>query len=552
VVTPPASARIAVDDERVPMRDGVRLATDVVRLDDGTPRPALLMRTPYSRAGSRLTTDAVSMARAGWAVVIQDARGRFDSDGDFRPFHQEVDDGYDAVQWCAAQPWCTGDVAMWGGSYVGATQMLCAVSAPPALRAISPVCTANRYTEGWLYEGGAMQLGFTEQWGAGFVATSPRSDPELRSAAQAIVDDHADAYALPLGSPRIQRIFDELPGWLRPEDADHWAPVDVERRHAEITVPAYHVAGWYDIFCEGSLRNFSGLQQTAATERARRGQRIVVGPWTHFNIFQRMSPEVDFGATALGATVAADMLGWLARAVRGEEVESGARIFVMGENRWVDMATWPPPSQPERLFLDSDGHANSLGGDGRLASANPPEQRSDTYRYDPRDPVPSRGGRSCGPHLPMPGPCDQRSVEERPDVLVYTSEPLQQPLTVMGMVRAHVVVASSAPSADVTVKLVDVHPDGRAYNVVDSVRRARLTPGEPAGVDVEVGSTAMAFLAGHRLRVEVSSSNFPRLDRNPSTGEDANTATSLQPAQQTVLHGGATPSWIELPAVTGL
>src|SRR5579884_3998043 len=306
------------------MRDGVRLATDVVRLDDGTPRPALLMRTPYSRAGSRLTTDVVSMARSGWAVVIQDARGRFDSDGDFRPFHQEVDDGYDAVQWCAAQPWCTGDVAMWGGSYVGATQLLCAVSAPPALRAIAPVCTGNRYTEGWLYEGGAMQLGFTEQWGASFVATGPRLPASLRTAGQRIVDDFDAAYHLPLGSPRIRRVLERMPGWLSPDDDAFWAPVDVERRHGDITVPAYHVAGWYDIFCEGSLANFSGLQRNAGSERARRSQRLVVGPWSHFNIFQRMSPELDFGAEALGALVAAEALGWLARAVRGEEVEGGA------------------------------------------------------------------------------------------------------------------------------------------------------------------------------------------------------------------------------------
>jgi putative CocE/NonD family hydrolase len=542
--------RLIVDDLRVPMRDGVRLATDVVRAGDGRRRPALLMRTPYSRAGSRLTTDVVTMARQGWAVVVQDVRGRFDSEGAFSPFHQEVDDGHDAVGWCAAQPWCDGTVAMWGGSYVGATQMLAAVSAPPALRAISPLCTGSRYTEGWLYEGGAMQLGFTEQWAAGFVATDRRRPAAERRRAQAVYDDHARAYAEPLGRPRIGRLFEAFPGWLRPDDAEHWAPVDVEQRHAEITVPAFHIAGWYDIFCEGSLRNFSGLRRNAANQRARNGQRLVVGPWTHFNIFLRSNAEVDFGPQAFGAAIAGEVLQWLAAAVRGDEVEGGARIFLMGDNRWIDLPDWPPPSTPLRLHLDSGGRANSLRGDGRLCASHPAEQQRDHFRYDPRNPVPSRGGRSCGPHLPMPGPADQRSVEARDDVLVYTSEPLPQPLTVAGMVRAHIVFASSAPSADVTVKCVDVHPDGRAYNLVDSVRRLGLTPGQPQQVDVDLGSTAVVIAAGHRLRVEVSSSNFPRLDRNPSTGEDAATATALKPASQTVLHGGDTPSWVELSVLT--
>ncbi len=541
------AAGLRVEDVRIPMRDGVQLAADVLRIDDGVRRPALLMRTPYSRAGSRMTADAVAMARAGWAFVCQDVRGRWDSEGCFMPFHQEIEDGHDSVEWCARQPWCDGTVATWGGSYVGSTQMLAAIGAPPSLRAVTPVCTASGYDEGWCYEGGAMQLGFLEAWAAGFVSTEPGVRAGDRRNAQRFIEDHDAGYLRPLGSAPVQRLFGRFPAWLRPGDARAWEAVDVARHHHRVSVPGFHVGGWYDIFCEGTLRNFTGLQSNAATERARRGQRLLMGPWSHFNIFQRVSPELDFGWFAAGVTVVAEMLDWTRRAVAGEEVEGGARIFVMGENRWRDMASWPPPTEPLRLYLDSGGRANSLRGDGALRFSNPADAAADRYRYDPRNPVPSRGGRSCGPHLPMPGPSDQRSVEERDDVLVYTSEPLQQPLTVMGMVRASICFASSAPSADVTVKLVDVHPDGRAFNVVDSVRRTALTPGEPAHVDVEVGSTAITVAAGHRLRVEVSSSNFPRLDRNPSTGEPATTATVLRPARQTVHHGGDRPSWVELP-----
>jgi putative CocE/NonD family hydrolase len=543
----PIGADVVFEDARIPMRDGVRLAADVVRVDDGRRRPALLVRTPYSRAGARINgTDLVAIARADWVYVNQDVRGRYDSEGCFTPFHQEIHDGHDSVAWCAAQPWCDGNVAMWGGSYVGATQLLAAISAPPALRAITPMLTASGYDDGWCYEGGAMQLGFLEPWAANFVATGNDAHAADRRNAQRMLDDHDAAFLHPLGGAAPRRLFSQFPNWLRPDDSRAWNTVDIAAQHHRVNVPGFHVGGWYDIFCEGTLRNFTGLQANAANERARRGQRLVVGPWSHFNIFQRLSAELDFGPHAFGA---AEMLGWTRRAVAGEDVDGGVRIFVMGENRWRDMPSWPPPSKPLRLYLDSGGRANSLHGDGVLRSSNPAEFVADRYRYDPKDPVPTRGGRGCGPYLPTPGPSDQRDVEARKDVLVYTTEPMQQALTLIGMVTASISFVSSAPSADVTVKLVDVHPDGRPLNVVDSVRRIALVPGEATAVEVAVGSTAMVIGAGHRLRVEVSSSNFPRLDRNPSTGEPAGFATGLQGARQTVLHGGDRPSWVELPVV---
>lgn len=539
--------RVLAETVSVPMRDGTCLVADVTRADDHERRPTLLLRTPYSRLS---LNDAVTQARNGWVVVIQDVRGRFDSEGSFSPFHQEVDDGVDTVAWCAAQRWSDGSVVAWGGSYVGATQLLCAAGAPPALRAIAPMCTSGSYGEGWTYEGGALQLGFVEPWAAGFVATDPRVSPARRRWVAPLVDDPQSTFRQPLGRRRIQRLFADFDGWLDGPDAPAWSAVDLARRHCAVTVPGFHVGGWYDIFCEGTLRTYTGLRDHAATERARRGQRLVVGPWTHFNLFGRMSSEMDFGPQANGTALVGEMLDWARRAAKGEEVEGGVRVFVMGANRWRDLEHWPPPGVvATRLYLDSHGHANSLRGDGTLRWEVPADNVADRVRYDPDDPVPSRGGRTCGPHLPAPGPVDQRPVEERDDVLVYTSEPLSAPLTVIGTVSATVHLASTAPSADVCAKLVDVWPDGRAFNVVDSVRRTAVGVGSVVEVVVTLGSTAITLPAGHRVRLEVSSSNFPRFDRNPSTGEPAGRATVLRPARQTVLHGATYPSFVELPVV---
>jgi uncharacterized protein len=542
--------KLVVEDVRIPMRDGVRLAADVIRAGGGAPRPALLIRTPYSRAAARASADLVGIARSGWAVVSQDVRGRSDSEGRFTPFRQEAADGWETVAWCAAQPWCDGSVAMSGGSYLGATQLLCALAAPPALRAIAPML-APSWDGGWCFEGGAMLLGLLAPWLAGFAASEPNSPDADRRSAEGVLADPIAAYRAPLGRDPSRALISRFPSLLPPADAGDAAAVDVLGGCARITVPAWHVGGWYDVFCEDTLRAHQALREGAGSERARRGQRLVMGPWTHFNLFLRASTEVDFGAEAAAPGLPTEILDWSRRAAAGEEVEGDVRIFVMGENRWRTLPAWPPPATPLRLFLGSGRGANSLRGDGTLARGNPPDAGADRYGYDPADPVPTRGGRGAGPHMPPPGPCDQRPVEERDDVLVYTSEPLEQPLTLIGGVTASICFASSAPSADVTVKLVDVHPDGRALNVVDSVRRTALAPGEAARVEVAVGSTALVVGEGHRLRVEVSSSNFPRLDRNPSTGEPAITATALRPARQTVFHGGDRASWVELPVVAG-
>ncbi len=528
--------RLVVEDVRVPMRDGTLLAADVTRVDDGAPRKVLLVRTPYSRAAGRAMTDPVAVARDGWVVVNVDCRGRFDSEGVFDVFHQEPADGADTIAWCAQQPWSDGRVVMHGPSYVGATQMLAAGARPEALRAISPVVTSDQYRDSWCYEGGAFQLLFAKTWALQLAMGDPNATARQRKRALDLAGAPEKLLRLPHKDSVVGELFPAYRRWLDPDDADYWRPIEVRRRHARMDVPAIHVAGWYDIFAEGSLRNYTSL---AAAARA--PQRLIIGPWTHGTVFLTATAEHDFGFEASGLidNTPGKILDWLAAAAAGEEVAEGVRAFVMGRGEWVELKSWPPPSTPTTLWL----------GDGVLAATPPAEAGHDRYLYDPENPVPTRGGRTLGPHFPTAGPVDQRPVEDRDDVLVYTSEPLDHDLTVMGMVTADIRFASDAVSADVTVKLVDVHPDGRALNVVDGIRRTSFTPGRAKTVRVDVGSTAMTFLRGHRIRVEVSSSNFPRFDRNSSTGVPLFEVDHWEPAVQTVHRGGRAASRLTLPVV---
>lgn len=539
------------------MRDAVSLATDVVVPDDGAAHPVLLIRTPYGRTPTTAGEGAIEMARRGWAVVVQDVRGRFDSEGTFDPFTQEIDDGYDAIAWAASQPWSSGKVAMWGGSYVGATQMLAAMSGAPALAAISPWITSGDYLTQWMYEGGALRQGFVQSWANGFGGDN-KSKRELAKAWRFAGDPHA-LYQLGLNDPTLSRIFPPYGRWLDPTDKRYWSRIDPSRHYKKMKVAGLHVGGWYDIFCEGSIANYLGL-----VAAAHRPQRLIVGPWSHTNLFQHQGAHIDFGLAANSelAGLRWEILDWLRGAiddpqvetgavqtgagtgpVRTGAVETGARIFFMGSNEWVELDAWPPPSKPLQLFLDNDA-AGGVLIDGPPVSA---ERR--TFRHDPANPVPTMGGRGLEPVLPHPGAMDQRSVESRPDVCSYTSSPLTEPLKVAGEVTARIWFATSGASADVCAKLIDVHPDGPAINIVDSVKRSKFTPGRARAVDVTLGSTAHVFLAGHSIRVDIASSNFPRLDRNPSTGQDPWTTDELRPADQTIHTGPRSASSITLPVM---
>lgn len=536
----PAS-RVLTLDTSVTAADGTALATDVTVADDGQRHPVVLVRTPYGRASARAAHDAIGLARLGFAVVTQDVRGRWDSAGQFTPFRSEREDGARTVAWCATQPWSAGAVAMIGASYNGFTQWLALADRPAGLRVVAPAVAGPRIRS-VAYEGGAVQLGVFSSWTLGIGALGSNLDDGIRHAAIEALDTWPAS--LPQAEKTLAAISPEWQRWLRTDGPgeqpgaagdDPWAELDATPAldGAGTDVAGYHLAGWHDLFCENTIAGYSLL--AGSDGRAAHRQRLVVGPWSHMSMLRRTTGQLDFGVAAMGDLngLPEEQVGFLSAGLAGGEVPHGVRVYVMGSNRWLDLEAWPPPAHETAFYLAADG---------RLDRPVPQESGADRYRHDPADPVPTNGGRTLHPVLPEAGPRDQRDVERRPDVLVYTGDVLSQDLTVLGTVRAHVVFESTARVADLAVKLVDVHPDGTAMSVVDSVRRVQPASGEASGegteVEVTVGSTAMAFRAGHRIRVEIASSNYPRFDLCPA-------------GDQTVHRGGRAASRIVLPAYAG-
>jgi putative CocE/NonD family hydrolase len=580
--------RISIEKNlMVPMRDGVLLATDVYRSDQPGPFPVLLTRLPYNKDGQLLSGyfDVMRAVQAGYVVVAQDTRGRWASDGEFNPFFDEARDGADTIAWAAAQPWSTGAVGMIGGSYYGATQWTAATEAPEALRAIAPFVTTDQYYDGWAYQGGAFQLGFNLHWTLMALASAEVTRRMAAGAAGsgdfaalvAALDDHDATYRrLPLlGLPELAGLAPYYDDWLRhPSYDDYWRATAPRESRGQITVPALNVGGWYDLFLKGTLANYTGMKASGGSDAARRYQRLVIGPWAH-GPMDGWFPERSYGLAA--GIEAADLTGlqlrWFDWLLRGTDTglagDKPVRLFVMGANVWRDEDDWPlPGTDYVDYFLHSrggaNGRANTAGGDGGLSADPPGDEPEDVYLYDPRDPVPTTGGPTFLPGLFIganAGPRDQRAVESRHDVLCYTSEPLAEPVEVIGPVLAVLHVSSSAPDTDFTAKLVDVAPDGRAENLADGILRARyreslsepslLEPERVYQVSVDLVATAVVFAAGHRIRLEVSSSNFPRFDRNTNTGGviAAEGEADLRPAVNRVHHTRARPSRLVLPVI---
>lgn len=574
-----ASFRVAFErNVPVPMRDGTILQADVYRPEAPGPFPALLQRTPYNKAYLPviLNLDPLRAAGEGYVVVVQDLRGRYASDGAFYPFRDEADDGYDSVEWIAEQPWCSGKVGMLGASYPGANQLHAAQAQPPHLAAIAPWITGSDYHEGWTYQGGAFCLGFNLNW------TLTRLAPDLlnhlnvpnpaewRGSLNDAVDRLAATYRrLPLThQPELEGCAPFYRDWLaHPDDDAYWRRFRIADRYEHVGVPAFHLGAWYDIFLGGTLRNYRGLRERGGNDRTRRHQKLVVGPWTHSTDLSNLSGDVDFGqrANRLAFDLDGVLLRWFDRWLKESETtpddEPPVRLFVMGENVWRDEPEWPlARAVPTSFYLHSRGGANAVQGDGVLSREAPGAEPADAYTADPHHPVPTRGGGLCcyPPALP-PGAFDQRPIENRSDVLVYTSAPLAGDLEVTGPIVAVIYASTTAPDADLTAKLVDVSPCGYARNLVDGIVRARyredrrsshlLQPGRVYEYEIDLAATSNLFRAGHRLRLEVASSNFPRFDRNPQTGAPAAEATELASAIQTVYHDRAYPSRVILPIV---
>src|SRR5579883_2623125 len=488
----------------VRMRDGVTLRADIYRPDAPGKFPVLLERTPYNKA-NEIETGYLA-ARRGYVTVIEDCRGRYASEGEWYPFKHESQDGYDTVEWAASLPSSNGKVGMFGGSYVGATQMLTAIAHPPHLAGIFPVVTASNYHENWTYQGGAFTQWFDESWTSGLAQDTLNRQvarsTDAMAAIRALPLENYSLFPAPptLGNAGLQKLAPYFLDWLHhPNYDDYWKQWSIEADYSRIRVPAFHVGGWYDGLLKGEA---NGLAQ-----------------------------------------------------------EKPVKYFAMGVNEWREADVWPPPGErPTRFYLHSAGKANSVLGDGTLITNPPHGETPDRFVYDPSDPVPTIGGRLCCDSLHLePGARDQRPNEARQDVLVYSTPVLTHNLDVTGPVHLELYASSTAVDTDFTAKVIDVSPDGFARNVTGGILRARyrnsaetpeyMTPGEVYKFTIDLWATSNVFLKGHRLRLEVSSSNFPRFDRNLNTGESPETGSRWVKATQTIYHDSAHPSALVLPVM---
>ena len=538
----------------VPMRDGVVLRADVYRPETNARVPVLVLRTPYDRTHPLIPASGVDPERAvdaGFALVCQDVRGQYGSGGEFATFVPEGRDGHDTVEWAAAQPWSSGAVGMVGRSYAAACQWLAAAEDPPHLRAIAPALTGSDYFNGWIYQGGAFQLGLNLFW------TRMMSDARSATKRDGLYE-HLPLKTVPLPNPKWARFYFE---WLEHDTDDgFWRGLSPNRRYANLDVPALNVAGWFDAFLGGTLENFARMREEGRSEHAREGQRLVVGPWAHGSTYGTY-PDHSFAGFRSDETfdLDASQLDFFSHHLKGETGADRApvRIFVMGENRWRDEEEWPlRRARTESWYLRAGGG---------LSREAPASEEPDTYDFDPRDPAPTVGGATMLPPLRMgrmnAGPLDQREVEQRGDVLVYTSERLEHALEVTGPLEVVLHASSTATDTDFVAKLTDVDPEGVSRILAEGILRARfrnsferpepLEPGRPYECRIELVATSNVFLPGHRVRVVVTSSSFPRFDRNPNTGNALGTdgPDDLRPARQTVFHDASRPSRIELPIV---
>jgi uncharacterized protein len=565
-----------VVERNVPMRarDGVTLYADVRRPAAPGRFPVLLSRTPYGKDLAAQSPNGSSwfFAQHGYVTIMQDCRGRFASEGAYEPIFQEIADGYDAVEWAARLPWSNGRVGTTGQSYLGLTQyaIACNDPMPPSLRAMAPVSASSDFHESWVYHtGGAAMWG----WMVPYAIHKGRNTLERAGRVDLLgrMDEYVETgtnFSMPLRpewfrhlpiSDWVERLREAAPYFAdhvrHADDGEYWQRASVRRQAAGVSVPMLHVSSWYDIFAEGAVNAYRAIRDTSRFPRARAAQRLIMGPWAH--LFPYVTPtsrgtgDIDFGPAALvdlHQTLLRWFDHWLKDVDTGLLAEPPVRVFTMGENRWQSLPDWPPPGAVDTRYF--------LHGGGVLSTTPPEAEAPDAYVYDPADPVPTLGGANLS--IPL-GVQDQRPVEARPDVLVFTSLPLEEPLEVTGPVTVELWAASSAPDTDFTAKLVDVRPDGYARNLLDGIIRARyrdsashptpIEPGRPYRYAIDLWATSNVFLPGHRIRIEISSSNFPRFDRNPNTGAPFGAGTELRPARQTVFHQADMPSCVRLPVV---
>ncbi len=537
----------------VPMRDGVALSANVYRPGGPGRVATILIRTPYGK-GADWTANYQAFVEHGYAVVVQDVRGRYDSQGIFQPLTQEPEDGDDTLNWIAKQPWSNGKVGMTGGSYLGIVQWKVAIMNNPHLKAIFPwVSGDDDYRDRYYSTGGAMKLGHRLLWVEENLRLPGYEPPSFEKYVSALPIRRDDVLVTGHQVPLMQKVLEH------PSDDAYWQAISVREQLKNIKVPVFSLGGWYDNYVESDLDAFATLHKQSGVDR------ILIGPWPH-NV-NTVMPGGDFGRDSQ-ILFRKTQLEWFDQWLKDKDVpmmsKPPVRIFVMGANQWRDETEWPPKgTRMVRFYLESAGHANSLNGDGTLTAEPVTKSQHDVFVFDPNNPVPTRGGAvCCNPKIFPWGPMDQRAVEERNDVLVYSTPVLHEDVEVTGRVELTLYAATTAPDTDFSVKLVDVFPNGMARNLTDGMLRARyrkslsqpelLKPGAVTEFKIDAGVTSNVFLKGHRIRIEVSSSNFPRFDRNPNTGRSIADETLLVPATQTIHHDGKHESYLLLPIAPDL
>lgn len=535
----------------IPMRDGTLLAANIYSPQAEGAYPVVLLRTPYGKPGERWG-EAKKFTAAGFVMVAQDCRGRGDSEGEWDPFRYDPDDGFDTQEWVGQQPWCNGKIGTSGGSYVGWTQWASVTKGSQYLKTMVPVVPFGNVFSEIAYDGGAYQLALLMGWGAGVggVALNP--------------DKLQEAYGfLPLREfgNQFERKVTYLNDWVAHHRYDdYWAKRGMGYAYSKVNIPILNIGGWYDIFSKTTIDLVDKVKANSQDRMARRNQFVVIGPWAHGPGVRKVG-DLDFGEQAqlnLGKLQMDWFQYWLKDHDTGVEDWPPYYLFVMGANQWRAENEWPlKRTQWTSYYLHSDGSAGAIESDGVLSLEKPKAESTDVFTYDGDNPVPTAGGNNLV-GAPI-GPKDQTELEKRTDVLTYTTEPLAKPVEVTGPIKMTLFAASSARDTDFTAKLVDVHPDGKAYNLCDGIVRARyrdgmdedrlIQPGEVVEYEIDLWVTSNVFLEGHRIRLEVSSSNYPRFDRNPNSGLPFGTDIELLEAHQTIYHDTAHPSHLTLPVI---
>ena len=545
-------------DVKVPMRDGVRLSADVYMPFSDGPFPVLMMLTPYDNQSEKFIYQYVPrFVESGYAVVLVDSRGRHDSEGEWYAYVNEGQDGHDVQQWLGQQPWCDGNVGTFGSSYPGGTQIWPAPYRSPYLKALVPVAAQVDNYSGMAYMNGVLN----HPWGLWHIGMAGRT--MQRSTASLM-----DRLGLSMRLPLVSALDDICESRAYREAIQHythdelWKSYGVQDKYQEIDAPAYFITGWYDTLIHDNFKMIQGWRNQARSEDARRFTRLLVGPWPHGAIgSSRRTGDIVFGTQA-EVDIVGEHLRWYDQRLKGANTgiddEPPIKLFVMGDNVWRYEHEWPlARTQYTDFYLHSEGKANSLHGDGHLSRTPAEAESSDQYTYNPEHPVPTIGGQIMDGELS--GPQDRRPAERRDDVLVYTSEVLREDVEVTGPVNVTLYASSSARDTDFTATLVDIYPEGMAIHISEGVVRARfreslenptlIEPGQVYEYRVPVWETSNVFKAGHRIRLEISSSNFPRLARNLNTGEHPGLDADVRTADQTVYHDSRYPSRVTLPII---